>query len=231
MSPPHDPQPAARLVEHRAAALAYANRKYRGLSAADREDIVQEAIANVLQRLRRGPLENPLPYLLRVVYTLGAEALRDPRRGTLSLDSHGDGLDGVERFADRSVTPLSPEELVLARHDAADVRRVLLQRLSVQERRALALRSVAELTPAQIAADLGVSVRRYRRLREEGARKLASGVASIRAPSASFESAIGPPGGEARRDEAPPVGVDRPVHHGQPRAARYSGGRRIDAAA
>jgi hypothetical protein len=57
-----DPPAAAVLVEHYAAALAATRRKYPRFSPADREDIVQQAVASVLQRLRRGPLAQPVPY-------------------------------------------------------------------------------------------------------------------------------------------------------------------------
>lgn len=180
MRPPHDPRPASRLAEHYATALTAARRKYPGLSAADHEDIVQEAIANVLARLRRGPLVDPLPYLLRVVYTTGAHVLQDRHRGVESLDAHRGDLDGVELYVDRSVTPLSPEELALSRSDAGDVARVLRERLTPEERRALGLRLIHERSPSEIADALGVTPRRYRRIVESAGRKLAAGVALAR---------------------------------------------------
>jgi RNA polymerase sigma factor (sigma-70 family) len=180
MRAPHDPRPAARLVEHYDVALAAARRYYPGLSRADHEDVVQEAFANVLRRMRRAPLDEPLAYLLRVVYTTGAHALRDRHRSTLSLDDHAKDLDGVELYVDRSATPLSPEEHVLNRLDCDDAWRVLVEELSADERRALALRLVEGRAPAEVAAELGVTARRYRLLLESGGRKLAAGVARAR---------------------------------------------------
>ena len=123
MRTPHDPRPADRLVEHYATALAVARRKYPGLSPADHEDIVQEAVANVLDRLRRGALDDVELDPLRVVFTAGAHVLQDRHRATVSFDVHTGATDGVERFVDRSVTPLSPEERLLER-DAALTRGV-----------------------------------------------------------------------------------------------------------
>ena len=181
MRTPHDPRPADRLVEHYATALAVARRKYPGLSPADHEDIVQEAIANVLDRLRRGALDDVPSYLLRVVFTAGAHVLQDRHRATLSLDVRDGDPDGVERLVDRSVTPLSPEERLLERDACAHVRRVLLEQLDADERRALTLRMVHERLPVEIAAELGITVRRYRNLRERALRKLAAGVARAEA--------------------------------------------------
>ena len=189
MRPPHDPRPAASLAEHYALALAAARRYYPGLSHADHEDIVQEAIANVLQRLRRGPLEQPVAYLRRVIYTTGAAALQDRHRSLVSLDAHADQLDRVELQADRSSLPLSPEEEVLMRAEHEAAWRVLREDLSPDERWALALRMGEEWTPAEIAAELGISGRRYRNLREDGARKLAAGLARARDGDGSARTA------------------------------------------
>src|SRR4051812_4257265 len=153
---PHDPRPAVGLIAHYPRALSAARRYYPGLSHADHEDIVQEAIANVLQRLRRGPLEQPVAYLRRVIYTTGAAALRDRHRSVLSLDAHADQFDGVELHVDRSSLPLSPEEEVLIRAEHETAWRVLREDLSPDERWALALRMGEEWTPAEIPEELGI---------------------------------------------------------------------------
>lgn len=173
-----DPRTAAGLVEHYAAALAAARRKYPGLSSPDHEDIVQEAIARVLQRLRRGPLAEPLPYLLRVVYTSGAHVLRDRHRLAVSLDDHAADLHGVEVRADRSGAPSSPDERVLELEHCARVRRVLVEQLTPGERTALVCRAVNGAPPVEVAAVLGTSVRRYRRVLESGHRKLTAALAA-----------------------------------------------------
>src|SRR4051812_25986172 len=180
MRPPHDPRPEAALVEHYALALRVARRHYPSLSDTAHDDVVQEAFARVLHRMRRGPLKQPLPYLLRVVYATGAQMFQDPHRRVLPLREDYDDDDSVALAVDRSLTPLSPEEHVLSRLDCADAWRVLLDDLTADERRALALRMVQERTPTEIAAEFGITERRYRRLRERGGRKLADGIARVR---------------------------------------------------
>jgi hypothetical protein len=54
-------------MPHYDVALAVARMKYPGLSAEDHLDIAQEAMTNVLARLRKGPLADERSYLLRVV--------------------------------------------------------------------------------------------------------------------------------------------------------------------
>jgi RNA polymerase sigma factor (sigma-70 family) len=198
MRPPQDPRPESLLAEHRAAALAFARRKYPGLSPADHDDIVQEAMVSVLARLRRGPLVDPVPYLMRVVYTAGAHVLQDRHRETVSLDDHREKLDGAELRVDRSVTPLSPEEHALSRCDDADIARVLRERLTAQERRALALRLIDGRPPAEVAAALNLPPRQYRRLLESGGRKLAAGVALVRdRDGLARVASVVPPSGSA----------------------------------
>jgi RNA polymerase sigma factor (sigma-70 family) len=193
MRPDHDPRPAARLIAHYPRALAAVRRYYPGLSDDDHEDVVQEAMARVLQRLRRGPLEDPLPYLLRVIYTTGAAVLQDRHRSTISLDDHDDQLDGVEIHADRSSLPLSPEEEVLFRAERETVWRVLRQDLSAEERWTLALRLGEEWSPAEISAELGISRHRYRELHADAGRKLDAGLARARdAERRTYTAALRP---------------------------------------
>src|SRR3954451_14553254 len=150
MRPPHDPRSAAQLVEHYALALLVARRHYPSLPDPAIEDVVQEAFARVLRRMQGGPLEHPLSYLLRVVYTTGAQVIQDPYRWVVPLKEDYDDDDTVALAVDRSLAPLSPEEHVLSRLDCADAWRVLLDDLTADERRALALRMVQERTPAEI---------------------------------------------------------------------------------
>jgi RNA polymerase sigma factor (sigma-70 family) len=181
-------------------ALAAARRKYPYLSAADHEDIVQEAIVRVLGRLQHGSLEDPASYLLRVVFTTGVGVLRDRHRAALSLEAHNGEQDGVQLQADRSITPLSPEEHVLSRQDAGEVWRVLIEELTLEERLVLVRRSVEGRSPAEVANELGSSVRRYRHVLERAGRKLAEGVERGRGhdallpPSRAIDTVDGPPG-------------------------------------
>src|SRR4051794_29236571 len=120
------------LWEHYEVALAVARTKYPGLSEEDHLDVVQEAMTNVLARLRKGPLADERSYLLRVVYTCGAQVLRERMRPTLSLD-HERGADGVEAQVDRASAPVSAEEQMLRAAEVAEVRRIIERELTGEE--------------------------------------------------------------------------------------------------
>jgi DNA-directed RNA polymerase specialized sigma24 family protein len=142
-----------------------ARQKYPGLSDEDHLDIVQEAMTNVLARLRKGPLADERSYLLRVVYTCGAQVLRERMRPTLSLD-HERGADGVEAQMDRASAPASAEEQVLREAEVAEVRRIIERELTGEEAAALLMRTVDRMAPEEIAAAMGWMRRRYRKLLE-----------------------------------------------------------------
>src|SRR3954469_13322866 len=163
------------LWEHYEVALAVARQKYPGLSAEDHLDIVQEAMTNVLARLRQGPLADERSYLLRVVYTCGAQVLRERMRPTLSLD-HETGADGVEAQVDRASAPVSAEEQMLRDAEVAAVRRIIERELTGEEAAALLMRTVDRMEPAKIAEAMGWTRRRYRKLLERAGRKLSVGL-------------------------------------------------------
>jgi RNA polymerase sigma factor (sigma-70 family) len=156
-------------------ALAVARAKYPGLSDEDHLDIVQEAIANVLARLRRGPIADERSYLLRLVYTCGAHVLRERMRPTVSLDVD-EGGHAVEAQVDRSSAPASAEEQMLRDAEAREPPRIIETELSEDEAAALLMRTVDRMTPAEIADAMGWSRRRYRKLLERGGRKLNAGL-------------------------------------------------------
>jgi RNA polymerase sigma factor (sigma-70 family) len=201
MSAHRDPVAAARLAEHHGEALAVARRKYPGLRPDDHHDIVQEALARVLARLQRGPLDDPRSYLLRVVYTTGAALLKDRHRQVLSLDDRGDDqadeLDGIELHLDRSTHTASIEERAIAADELRALAHFLRTEVSSDEARALLLRSVESQTPAEIAEAMQVSVRHYRNLRERAGRRLAVRVDRHRNDDALLGYALG----IASRDE------------------------------
>lgn len=162
-------------IEHyRHDALNAARVKYPGLSREDHEDIVQEAIANVLARLRKGPVADERSYLLRVVYTVGSRVLADRQRKHVSLDLP-DGVDGIEGQIDRASLTPTPEEAVLAKAEREEIRQILAE-LRPEEVQALSLRALDRRRPAEIAEEMGWSPRRYRKLLEWGGRKLQAGV-------------------------------------------------------
>src|SRR4051794_4913024 len=163
------------LWEHYEVALAVARQKYPGLSGEDHLDIVQEAMTNVLARLRQGPLADERSYLLRVVYTCGAQVLRGRMRPTVSLD-HETGSDAVEAQVDRASAPVSAEEQVLRAAEVAAVRRIIERELTGEEAAALLMRTVDRMAPAEIAEAMGWTRRRYRKLLERAGRKLSVGL-------------------------------------------------------
>lgn len=176
-----DPRSVARLVEMYPTAQRAIARRFPTLPRADREDVLHEAVANVLVRLDRGPLDDPGPYLLRVAVMEGVRAHRRRSREGISLDGMAERHVNVDRHVDPSVRPLSAEELTLARADAREVWCVLLEELTPEERLVLVRRGVDGRTPDAIAAELGISARRYRRLLERAGRKLNDGVERVRA--------------------------------------------------
>jgi DNA-binding CsgD family transcriptional regulator len=111
-------------------------------------------------------------------------------------------------YGDRTRAPLSPEEHALARDDAHRAWRVLTQELTAEERLVLVRRGVEGRAPAEIAAELGISARRYRRLLERAGHKLTEG---IRVSGADQRSVSMPPADETR-DRAQPgaAGSGRP---------------------
>src|SRR4051794_40083027 len=110
MPPQRDPRSVARLIEMYPTAQRVVARRFPTLPPADRQDAVQDAFANVLARLDRGPLEEPGFYLLRVAVREGIRAHRRNAREGVSLDRMAELHDDVDRLADPSVTPLSAEE-------------------------------------------------------------------------------------------------------------------------
>lgn len=163
------------LWDHYEVALAVARAKYPGLSDEDHVDIVQEAMTNVLARLRRGPIADERSYLLRVVYTVGAHVLRERTRPTLSLDV-ADGGDGVEAQVDRASAPVSAEEQMLRDAEVSRLRAIIETELTEDEAAALLMRTVDRMSPAEIAEAMGWSPRRYRKLLERANRKVNAGV-------------------------------------------------------
>jgi RNA polymerase sigma factor (sigma-70 family) len=168
------------LFDHYPAALSVARSRFPSLSAQDHEDIVAEAIARVWARQRIGPLEDERSYLLRVVSRCGARVL-ERRRPTVSFDADSNGeMRDLEAQADRSLAPLSVEERVLDRAEAAQVRRIIDEQLKPDEGRALMLRAAHGMAPDEVARFMGCSPRKYRKLLERAGRKLAVGLVHAR---------------------------------------------------
>ena len=167
---------AVALAEHYGEAVAVARKKYPGLSDEDHLDIVQEAMASVIARLRKGPVQDPRSYLLRVVYTTGAHVLKERHRAVLSLDAHEQDQDGLELHVDRASLPASAEEQLLHATEIEEVRRIVETELKADEGAALLMRTIDGKAPEEIAREMGVTPRRYRKLLERAGRKLTAGL-------------------------------------------------------
>lgn len=175
-----DPRATDQLVAAYAAVLGFVRHRYPGLPDDDHEVVVQEAYVRVLQRLAKGPLEDPVAYLFRVARNTGARLLGRRRRMLELVGDVPTEPDAIDRAIDPSLRPLTPEEQVIARAETALVLRVLATDLTERERRSLVLRRFERRSPKAVAAALGTSERGYRHVIEDAGRHLAAGVERAR---------------------------------------------------
>lgn len=113
---------------------------------ADADDISQEAYARVLARSQAAPLEDPVAYAFRVALNL----LSDRRR--VALPSDGEPID--ETAASDAPSPFE----VLDMKQRADLFTRALRRMPRLRREVFVLRQSADLSYADIAARLNISV-------------------------------------------------------------------------
>jgi RNA polymerase sigma factor (sigma-70 family) len=115
------------------------------------EDVVQDAYLHLLQRGTTATLEHPRAYLFRIAANLAVDLARKTK---IRLRYAGEGLE----HACHAETPPSPEA---AAGGAMELRRLQasLAELPPLCRAAFLLNRVEDLTHAEIAARLGVSVR------------------------------------------------------------------------
>ncbi len=115
------------------------------------EDVVQEAYLHLLQRGTAATLEHPRPYLFRITANLAVDLARKTK---IRLRYAGEGLE----FTCNAAPPASPEA---AAGGAMELRRLQasLCELPPLCRQAFLLNRIEELTHAEIAGRLGVSVR------------------------------------------------------------------------
>jgi RNA polymerase sigma factor (sigma-70 family) len=123
----------------------------RRLGRQEAEDVVQDAYLHLLQRGTAATLEHPRPYLFRVAANLAVDFAR---KAKVRLRHASEGLD----FACNTSPPPCPEAAVggvmaLRRLEAA------LAELPGLCREAFLLDQIEELSRAEVAARLGVSVR------------------------------------------------------------------------
>ena len=115
------------------------------------EDVVQDTYLHLLQRGNAATLEHPRAYLFRITANLAVDLARKARIRLRYAD------DGFE-FDSNADTPPDPEAAAIG---AMELRRLYasLSELNPRCRDAFLLNRIEDLTHAEIAARLGVSVR------------------------------------------------------------------------
>ncbi len=115
------------------------------------EDVVQDTYLHLLQRGNAATLEHPRPYLFRIAANLAADLARKTK---VRFRYAGEGF----ALACQADAPASPEA---AAGGAMELRRLQasLAKLPPLCRDAFRLNRIEDLTHAEIAARLGVSVR------------------------------------------------------------------------
>jgi DNA-directed RNA polymerase specialized sigma24 family protein len=157
---------------HRAAVLGLLAKRFPRLDADERLAIYHDAWTRVLAKRERGEkIESLRAYLLA---TVGAEALHVLSRGKVPTPIGPDDPRLAGLADDRP--PL--EEQVVTR-DQARIARSLLDTLDERQRDVLKLRWDLQLSGSEVRAALGLSMRQYRRLAEEGAAALAERVEEL----------------------------------------------------
>jgi DNA-directed RNA polymerase specialized sigma24 family protein len=157
---------------HRTAVLGLLAKRFPRLDADERLAIYHDAWARVLVKRERGEkIESLRAYLLA---TAGAEALHVVSRGKIPTPVGPDD----PRLAGLSDDRPPLDEQVVTR-DQARIARSLLDTLDERQRDVLKLRWDLQLSGSEVRNALGLSVRQYRRLAEEGATALAERVEEL----------------------------------------------------
>lgn len=115
-------------------------------SVADTEDLVQEALLRTYLAWRRARIDDPLAYARRVLVNRHVDRWRRARREVAAWLRHGTEPEAT------------PATVVSRDTDDRDQAVRLLQRLTPRERAIVVLRHYADLSEAQVARELGVSV-------------------------------------------------------------------------
>lgn len=164
--------PEGEYERHRAAVLGLLAKRFPRLDADERLAIYHDAWARVLSKRERGEkIESLRAYLLA---TAGAEALHVVSRGKIPTPVGPDD----PRLAGMADDKPPLDEQVVTR-DQARIARSLLDTLDERQRDVLKLRWDLQLSGSEVRAALGLSMRQYRRLAEEGATALADRVEEL----------------------------------------------------
>jgi len=164
--------PEGEYERHRAAVMALLAKRFPRLDVDERLAIYHDAWARVLVKRERGEkIESLRAYLLA---TAGAEALHVLSRGKIPTPVGPDDPRLTGLSDDR---PPIDEQVVT--RDQARIARSLLDTLDERQRDVLKLRWDLQLSSSEVRAALGLSMRQYRRLAEEGASALAERVEEL----------------------------------------------------
>lgn len=164
--------PEREYERHRAAVLGLLAKRFPRLDADERLAIYHDAWTRVLAKRERGEkIESLRAYLLA---TAGAEALHILSRSKIPTPV---GPDDPRLAALSDDRPPLDEQVVI--RDQARIARSLLDTLDERQRDVLKLRWDLQLSGSEVRAALGLSMRQYRRLAEEGAAALAERVEEL----------------------------------------------------
>lgn len=138
-----------KILPHTTELTLYARRYARSLPV-DAEDLVQEAFAKIIVYEGWLTVENPAAFAIQVLRNIALDALR--RQKVVRIDAVAD-LDAVT-LGDDSPTA---EQTVIARDELRRLGRIIAE-LPTQCRRVFTLRKIYEMSNAEIAKRLGLSV-------------------------------------------------------------------------
>ena len=167
------PRTRSPYEEHREYVLAVLGRRCGWLDPSDREAILHDAYAVLLEKQRdlRLDVDSMRPPQVRAYLTQTAlnkamdESKRAGRRRSVSLDDERFGFEAACPDADL-------DEQVSIRFEGAFIREIVAE-LPERRRRIVKLRFLFDRTPEEITRDLGVTERVYRRELELAARRIA----------------------------------------------------------
>jgi RNA polymerase sigma factor (sigma-70 family) len=135
---------------------AYTLAKWLSHSAADAEDIVQDAALRALKALETTAVERPKPWFLSIVRNAAMTWIARNRTKTLAFAGDLSDLDAID-MRQGEVGALDPEQTLIALEDGERVRRAIaalpspyLDTLVMRDVNGLSYREIADATEAPI---------------------------------------------------------------------------------
>jgi RNA polymerase sigma factor (sigma-70 family) len=166
--------------QHRAYVLSVLARRCRWIGAEDREAILHDAYAVLLEKERAGTLDVAAmrPEQVRAYLTQTAinKALTERDRAHTRRSVAFDGDDGIGEPPDDAP---SVEEILGAAADSARLREIVAE-LPERQQVVVALRYFHDRTPADVRSYLGITDRAYRRELERAMRTLSARMEEVR---------------------------------------------------